>query len=165
MAGVLSRFSYATATTTQQLKNGSKNENTVKSTAPCSCRCLGKGITKQIGNYEPTQLNTLLERFCAEIKKTWLNLANDYSISSKVIWTRTEQFLELFNRTLYFFQSRRCENINVYYCFDRTRLFFYRKHLQGLNKLFLHLMHALCFCIIMIIYLVFFHVYYQYVIT
>ena len=69
MAGVLSRFSYATATTTQQLKNGSKNENTVKSTAPCSCRCLGKGITKQIGNYEPTQLNTLLERFCAEIKK------------------------------------------------------------------------------------------------
>ena len=103
MAGVLSRFSYATATTTQQLKNGSNNENTVKSTAPCSCRCLGKGIAKQIENYEPTQLNTLLERFCAEIKKTWLNLANDDSISSKVIWTRTEQFLELFSRTLYFF--------------------------------------------------------------
>ena len=103
MAGVLSRFSYATATTTQQLKNGSNNENTVKSTALCSCRCLGKGIAKQIENYEPTQLTTLLERFCAEIKKTWLNLANDDSISSKVIWTRTEQFLELFNRTLYFF--------------------------------------------------------------
>ena len=34
MAGVLSRFSFATAaTTTQQLKNSSNNEQTVKSTA------------------------------------------------------------------------------------------------------------------------------------
>ena len=33
MAGVLSRFSFATATTIQQLKNSSNNENTVKSTA------------------------------------------------------------------------------------------------------------------------------------
>ena len=35
-----------------------------------------------------------------------------------------------------------------------------KSHLQGLNKLFLHLKRALCFCIIMIRYLVFFHIYY-----
>ena len=53
-------------------------------------------------NYEPSA-NTLLERFYAEIKKqTWLNLANEDSIPSKVIWTQTEQFLELFSRTLNF---------------------------------------------------------------
>ena len=38
-------------------------------------------------------------------------------------------------------------------------------HLLGLNKIFLHLMRALCFCIFMIGYLVFFHLYYCYVIT
>ena len=36
-------------------------------------------------------------------------------------------------------------------CFDRT---------HGLNKSFLHLIRALCLCLIMISYLVFFHVYY-----
>ena len=38
-----------------------------------------------------------------------------------------------------------CENIIVYYCFDRTRLFWPNApcHLLGLNKLFLHLMRAL----------------------
>ena len=108
MAGVLSRFSFATATTIQQLKNSSNNENTVKSTAfwlsVWKKRCLEKGIAKEIENYEPTQLNTLLERSNAEMKKqTWLNLGNDDSISSKVIRTQTEQFLELFSRTLNFF--------------------------------------------------------------
>ena len=65
MAGVLNRFSFATETTTQQLKNSSNNENTVKSTAfwlsVWKKWCLEKGIAKEIGNYEPTQLNTLLE--------------------------------------------------------------------------------------------------------
>ena len=107
MAGVLSRFSFATAATIQQLKNSSNNENTVKSTAfwlsVWKKWCLEKGIAKEIENYEPTQLNTLLERSNAEIKKqTWLNLANDDSISSKVIRTQTEQFLELLSRTLNF---------------------------------------------------------------
>ena len=60
MAGVSSRFSFATATTRQQLKNSSNNENTVKSTT--------LGIAEEIENYEKTQLNTLLERFYAEIK-------------------------------------------------------------------------------------------------
>ena len=72
MAGVLNRFSFATETTTQQLKNSSNNENTVKSTAfwlsVWKKWCLEKGIAKEIENYEPTQLNTLLERSNAEIK-------------------------------------------------------------------------------------------------
>ena len=72
MAGVLSRFSFATATTIQQLKNSSNNENAVKSTAfwlsVWKKWCLEKGIAKEIENYEPTQLNTLLERSNAEIK-------------------------------------------------------------------------------------------------
>ena len=60
MAGVLSRFSFATAAEKQL-----KQWNTVKSTT-FGCRfkkkwCLEKGIAKEIENYEPTQLNTLLE--------------------------------------------------------------------------------------------------------
>ena len=55
-----------------QLKNSSNNENTVKSIAfwfPVWKKwCLEKGITKEIENYEPTQLNILLERSNAEIK-------------------------------------------------------------------------------------------------
>ena len=52
MAGVLNRFSFATETTTQQLKNSSNNENTVKSTAfwlsVWKKWCLEKGIAKEI---------------------------------------------------------------------------------------------------------------------
>ena len=55
MAGVLSRFYFATATTIllQQLKNSSNNRNTVKSTAlwlPVwkTEWCLNKGIAKEI---------------------------------------------------------------------------------------------------------------------
>ena len=54
-------------------KNSSNNENTVKSTAirlsVLKKWCLERGIVKEIENHEPTQLNTLLERFYAEIKK------------------------------------------------------------------------------------------------
>ena len=124
--------------------------------------CLEKEIAKEIENYELTQLNTLLEWFFVKIKKTWLNLGNDNSISLKGIWTQTVQFLELLSWTLnFFFKPQRCENIIVYYCFDCMRLFWpnAQSHLQGLNKLFLHSMCVLCFCIIMISYLIFFHVY------
>ena len=72
MAGVLSRFSFATATTIQQLKNSSNNENTVKSTAfwlsVWKKWCLEKGIAEEIENDELTQLYTLLKRSNAEIK-------------------------------------------------------------------------------------------------
>ena len=72
MAGFSSRFSFATATTRQKLKNISNNENTVKSIT-LGYRfgknwCLEKGIAEEIENNEQTQLNTLLERFYAEIK-------------------------------------------------------------------------------------------------
>ena len=67
MAGILSRFSFP-----PQLKNSSNNESTVKSTAFWSSVwkkwCLEEEIAKEIENYEPTQLNTLLERSIAEIK-------------------------------------------------------------------------------------------------
>ena len=70
MAGVLSRFSLATSITIQQLKNSSNNENTVNTAFWLTVWkkwCLDKGIAKEIENYEPTQLITLLERFYAEI--------------------------------------------------------------------------------------------------
>ena len=60
MAGFLSTFSFVTATTIQQLKNSSNNENTVKSTTLWLSvwkKCfLEKRIPKEIENYEPTQL-------------------------------------------------------------------------------------------------------------
>ena len=51
-------------------ENSSNNENTEKSFAfwLSVWWCLEKGTAKEIKNYEPTQLNTLLERSCAEIK-------------------------------------------------------------------------------------------------
>ena len=80
MAGVLSRFSSATATTIQQLKNSSINENTVKSTAfwlsVWKKWCLAKEIAAEIENYEPTQLNSLLERFYAESKTNMGKIIN-----------------------------------------------------------------------------------------
>ena len=67
MAGVLGRFSFATAAN-KQLKLG----NTLKSTAFLFSIwkkwCLEKGIAKEIENYEVTQLNILLEQSIAEIK-------------------------------------------------------------------------------------------------
>ena len=63
MAGVLSWFSFATATTIEQLKNSSNNENTIDSIALWLSLwkkwCLEKGIAKEIENYE---------QFYAEIK-------------------------------------------------------------------------------------------------
>ena len=70
MAGILIRFPF-TATTIQLLKNSSNNENTVKSIAlwlsVWKKWWSEKGIAKEIENYEPIQLNTLLERSYAEI--------------------------------------------------------------------------------------------------
>ena len=72
MIGILSRFSFATATTIQQLKNSSNNENTVESTAfrlsVWKKWCLEMWIAKEIENYEPTQLITLLEQFYTKTK-------------------------------------------------------------------------------------------------
>ena len=55
---VLSRFSFATATTVQQLENSFNNENTVKGIAFWSSVwkewCLEKGVGMEIENYETT---------------------------------------------------------------------------------------------------------------
>ena len=60
-----------TANQMRALDVATKFENTVKSTAfwlsVWKTWCLEKGIAKEIENYEPTQLNTLLERSNAEI--------------------------------------------------------------------------------------------------
>ena len=112
------QFSFVTATTIQQLKNSSNNENTVKSTTfwlsvwkKC---CLEKRIPKEIENYEPTLLNTLLERFYAEIKTNMVKPRKRRFHFIESIRTKTEQFLELFSRTLNFLKPQRCENIIVY---------------------------------------------------
>ena len=51
-----------------------KNENTAKSTgfwlSFWKNWCVGKEITDEIENYEPAELNTLLEHFYAEVNNT-----------------------------------------------------------------------------------------------
>ena len=128
MAGVWSRPSFTTATTIQQLENSSNNKNTVKSTAFwLSIRkkwCLEKEIAKaEMKITSRSSLTLCSSDSTSKLKQTWLNLTNDDSFPSKVIRTQTEQFLELFCRTLNFFVPLKCENIIEYYCFNRTRLF------------------------------------------
>ena len=128
MAGVWSRPSFNTATTIQQPENNSNNENTVKSIAfwlsIWKKWCLERGIVKaEMKITSRSSLTLCTSDSTPKLKQTWLNLANDDFIPSKVIRTQTEQFLELFCRTLNFFVPHRCENIIEYYCFNRTRLF------------------------------------------
>ena len=67
MVGVCSTFAFATEATVEELKNCSKNENTVKSTrflfSVWKNWCVDKDVTDEIENYEPAELNTLLEHF------------------------------------------------------------------------------------------------------
>ena len=75
MVGVCSTFAFATETNVDQeeLKNCSKNENTAKSTgfwlSVWKNRFVDKEITDEIENYEPAELNTLLEHFYDEDKQ------------------------------------------------------------------------------------------------
>ena len=124
MAGVLStKVSFATARTIQQLKTALITKHCKK-----HC-CLAVGLEKVVfrggncqgnQNYEPIQLNTSSD--CTPKLKTNMVKPRNF-ISPKLIRTQTEQFFELFSRTLNFFARYICENIIVYYCFDRTRLF------------------------------------------
>ena len=74
MVGVCSTFAFATETTVEELKNRSKKENTAKSTgfwlSFWKNWCVGKEIADEIENYEPAELNTLLEHFYAEVNNT-----------------------------------------------------------------------------------------------
>jgi len=69
MVGVCSTFAFATEKAVEELKNCSKN--TAKSTgfwlSVWKNWCVGKEITDEIENHEPTELNTLLENFYAEV--------------------------------------------------------------------------------------------------
>ena len=71
MVSVCSTFAFATETTVDELKNYSKNEKTAESTgfwhSVWNNWCVDKEITDEIENYEPTELNTLLEHFYDEI--------------------------------------------------------------------------------------------------
>ena len=71
MVGVCSTFAFATETTVEELKNCSKNENTGKSTclwlSVWKNWCVDKDVTDEIENYQPAELNTLLEHFYAEV--------------------------------------------------------------------------------------------------
>ena len=67
MAGVLSRFSFTTAAE-KQLKQWKHCKKHFFWFLVWKKWCLEKGIAQEIENYEPTQLNTLLELSSAEIK-------------------------------------------------------------------------------------------------
>ena len=71
MVSVCSTFAFATERTVDELKNYSKNEKTAKSTgfwpSVWNNWCVDKEITDEIENYEPTELNTLLEHFYDEV--------------------------------------------------------------------------------------------------
>ena len=68
MAGVLSRISFATAAEKQLKQRKHCKKHCFLVVGLVVGLCLEKGIAKEIENYEPTQLNTLLERSKAEIK-------------------------------------------------------------------------------------------------
>ena len=64
MVGVCSAFAFATETTAEELKNCSGFWLSVWKNW-----CVDKEITVEIENYEPAELNTLLEHFYAEDKQ------------------------------------------------------------------------------------------------
>ena len=94
--------------------------------------CLEKGIAKEIENFEPTQLNTLLESFYAEIKKqTWLNLERTIPFHRKWFGNRLNNSLNCLAGLWTFL---RLKDVKISLCIIvlivRTKL------LAGLNKLF-----------------------------
>ena len=70
------------------------------------------------GNFQGNRELAIVRR---NLKQTWLNLANNDSISSKVIRTQTKQFLELFSATELFLRLKDVKLL--FYIIDRARLF------------------------------------------
>ena len=96
LAFTLQHICFATETTVEELKNCSKNENTAKSTgfwlAVWKNWCVDKEITDEIENYEPAELNTLLEHFYAEVNN---KKGEDYeSESLKVMMASLDRHLK-----------------------------------------------------------------------
>ena len=73
MVGISRTFAFVTEKTVEEQKNCSKNENAAKSTgfwlSVSKNWCVDKEITDEIENYEPDELNSLLEHFYAEDKQ------------------------------------------------------------------------------------------------
>ena len=97
MAGVFSkqRFRFASETTIEQLKNSSKNPNTVRGTSfwlnVWKTQCKEKNIVNRIEENEPEKLNKLLETFYAEVKN---QNGDDYeSESLKVMMAALDRHL------------------------------------------------------------------------
>lgn len=72
MAANFERFEKVTENTIQQLKQGAKNQNTLKSTrfwlSVWQQWAIHNGIHKEIETFPPQELNGILERFYAEVK-------------------------------------------------------------------------------------------------
>ena len=68
MASVLGRFSFATMAEKQLKQQKHCKKITAFWLLVWKKWCLEKGIAKEIENYAPTQLNTLLQRSIAQIK-------------------------------------------------------------------------------------------------
>ena len=95
-------------TTVEELKNCSKNENTAKSTgfwlSVWKNWCVDKEITDEIENYEPAELNTLLEHFYAEVNN---KKGEDYeSESLKVMMASLDRHLKSKGCTLSIVRDR-----------------------------------------------------------
>ena len=92
-----------------RLKNSSNNENTVKSTvfwfSVWKSGVQRKELLRKSKIRSRPSLTLCSSDPTPKLKQTWLNLGNDDSISSKMRRTQTQQFLELFSRTLNFCQS------------------------------------------------------------
>ena len=96
MAGVQSRFSLATENTIEELKNSSKNANTTKSTTfwfnVLTKWCRERQFSEKIEEYEPADLNNLLEQFYAEVKNKH---GEDYEPDSlKIMLTALDRHLK-----------------------------------------------------------------------
>ena len=148
MAGVLNRFSFATETTTQQLKNSSNNENTVKSTAfwlsVWKKWCIEKGIAKKIKITSRPSLTLCSSDSTPKLKtnmvkprKRRFHFIESVSDTDWTIpWTVSPDF-ELF---CVLEMWKYCILLFWLYAVVLTER---ALSLAGLNKLFLHLMRAL----------------------
>ena len=151
MAGVLNRFSFATAAEKQlkQRKHCKKHCFLVVSLEEVVFRegnCQGNRKLRAIPAWHFARAIQRRNEKTNMVKprRKWFGPRLNNSLNCLAgLWT----FLRLKDVKI----SLHIIVLIVRSCFDR---------IHGLNKLFLHLMRALCLCLLMISYLVFFHVYY-----
>ena len=110
--------------------NSSNNENTAFWLSVRKKRCFEKGIAKEIETYESTQLNTLLERLYAEIKKWFGHRQNNSLTCLARLWT----FLRLKDVKI----SLYITVLIVRGCFDRMHNFEWITFALDVRALLLH---------------------------